>query len=329
MVFREAISKYFKGSVLKAFFKIDLSNIEKGIAEDSVKTKYVPVVLSALIQGLFILPAIIFLDSGILMSVLIPITMVTGSAWFAISLANMREKFESFGLELTTAMFDAFVTSLVILGLLTLVSLNTAFFEPLRIFAEPFWFIHLIAGILGTFVVFKVLFNVFSGALKYDINDAMLTGQNEAAERFFKKSLSLLHSSAENLRTGKGLEVANYYLGLSFYEIFSFVKQAEGNCGVPLDEMLRDSKELRGSPSMPQKKADKLSIKLIETFVSCCKNVEGAKATKSFESIKEEIASIKNNPNESQFVVDSRLSTIFEEIAELIEYQGGALFREK
>ena len=50
----------------------------------------------------------------------------------------------------------------------------------------------------------------------------MLTGQNEAAELFYKRSLSLLNRSAEYLRKGNRLEVSNYYVGIAFYEIFSF-----------------------------------------------------------------------------------------------------------
>ncbi|MCK5476574.1 MAG: hypothetical protein KAI55_01500, partial [Candidatus Aenigmarchaeota archaeon] len=213
-----------KKKILNTFFNIGLSNIEKEIADDSVKNKYRPGLINALISAILISPAILFLDVNILMSVLIPVTMVAGTAWFAISLANMKKKFENFGLELTANMFEAFVTSLALLGTLTLFSLTpTSLFAPIITIAEQYFVVRLISGILGILIILKLLFLVLIASLKYDINDTMLTGQNEAAERYFKKSLSLLYTASENLRAGKGIEVANYYIGLSFYEIFAFI----------------------------------------------------------------------------------------------------------
>ncbi|MCK5476572.1 MAG: hypothetical protein KAI55_01490 [Candidatus Aenigmarchaeota archaeon] len=333
MKLKEKISKFIdsviKKTFLKTFYSIELSNIEKEIAQDSIKFKYKPCIFNAIISGILIIPAILILDTNTLMSVLIPITMVVGSAWFAISLANMKKKFEDFGLELTTNMFEGFVTSLVMLGLLTLFSLMpNSLFAPITVIAKQYFIVCLISGILGTIVIFKLLFLVFAGALKYDINDAMLTGQNEAAERYFKKSLSLLHTASENLRAGKGIEVANYYIGLSFYEIFAFIQSA-GLMNGQLKGLMDGAHKLKRTPDMGQEEADKIALDLIRSFVSYCKNVEGVKAKKSFENIKEEFNCIENNENEPQAIVDTRLSTIVEEIAELLELEGESLFKER
>ena len=80
--------KIIKEIILKDFFKIDLSNIEKKIAIESVNEKYANCVKNALISAIFIFPAALFLETGILINVLIPITMVAGTAWFAVSLAD-------------------------------------------------------------------------------------------------------------------------------------------------------------------------------------------------------------------------------------------------
>jgi hypothetical protein len=317
-----------KKSILKSFFKIDLSNNEKEVAIDSIKNKYLVALRGALLSGLFTIPAILFLDTNVLISILIPITMVAGTAWFAISLANVKKKFEDFGLELTTNMFDSFVTSLILLGLLAMFSLLPSVFAPISTLGATLPYIEPISGVLGLIVVFRLIYNVFSGALKYDMNDAMLAGQNEVAERFFKKSLSLLHSSSENLRDGKGLEVANYYIGLSFYEIFAFIR-ASGVLNGSLSSLMKGAHKLKMNPAMGQEEADKIAISLIEKFASYCNNVDGHKAKKSFENIKDELRCLKENKNEPQMVVDTRLSTIFEEIAELLESEGDALFRSK
>lgn len=319
---------YIKNTILRTFFNIDLSNIEKEIAEASIKSKYATAVFYATISGILIIPAILFLDTGVLISVLIPITMVAGTAWFAISLANLKKKFENFGLELTTNMFESFVTSLLMLGLLTFFSLFSEFFLQITYLGDKYTSLKFAAAILGTYVVFRLLYNLFSGALKYDMNDAMLTGQNEVAERFFKKSLSLLHSSSENLRAGKGLETANYYIGLSFYEIFAFIRES-GVLNGKLKDLMEQALNLKRNPGMSQKQADIIAINLIENFVRLSKYVQGKKAQKSLENIMDELQCLKINKHESQIIIDTRLSTIFEEIAELLELQGESLFRKR
>lgn len=320
------IDSFVKKYILKSFFDIELSNVERDIALESIEYKYGRSIINSLVSAMMIVPAILFLDTGMLMSVLIPITMVAGSAWFAISLANMKKKFESFGLELTTNMFEAFLTSLVMLGTLTLFSLLPVVFAGISLMGQGYFFVKVISGVLGVAVVFRLLFCVFAGALKYDINDAMLTGQNELAERYFKKSLSLLHTSSENLRAGKGLAVANYYIGLSFYEIFAFIRASRIQNG-KLVKLMDGALLLKRNPDMSQKKADEIAMNLIGSFVGYCRNVEGMKTRKCFENLKEEFECLKNNKNEPQAIVDTRLSTIFEEIAELLELEGEALFK--
>ncbi|MBT4604263.1 hypothetical protein HOC01_01360 [archaeon] len=326
MALTKLLITFFNKHLLRDFFKVDLSGIERSIAVDSVKQKYAKGTGSAILSGIFLIPAILFLDTTVLVSVLIPITMVAGTAWFAISLANVRKKFEDFGLELTTDMFEAFAASLIMLAMLTFFSLLPLPKNHLITIAQTNQLIPILAAVLGICVVFRLLYKVFQGSVKYDINDAMLTGQNESAERFFKKSLSLLHTSADNLRSGKGLEVANYYLGLSFYEIYAFIQET-GILNGKLKGLMNKALLLKQNPTMEQLQADEISIDLIENFVFYSKNIEGQKSNKCFDHIKDELHCIKSNKDEPQEIVDARLSTIFSEIAELLELQGESLFK--
>ena len=82
--------------ILGRFYKIDLSNFEKRMADDAIVQKYVPSIKTALIYSVLLIPALLLLDTAIVISVLIPTTMVAGTAWFSVSLASMKKKFEDF-----------------------------------------------------------------------------------------------------------------------------------------------------------------------------------------------------------------------------------------
>lgn len=328
MVFENLVKKF----ILKNFFKIELSSIEKDIALEAIKKKYAPSIFTGLVQALLILPAILFLNTEIIVSVLIPVTIVAGTAWFSISLANIKKKFEDFGLELTTNMFESFFTSLLLLFALALLSLFKDYTMGITGLSAQYPFLDIVSAILASFVVFRMLYLIFIGAMKYDINDSMLSGQNEAAEKFFKKSLSLLHTAAENLRLGKGLQVANYYIGLCLYELFSYVKSMNSKnekLNGKMDASLKDANSLIFNPAMDQDKADKISLGLIEYFLGLCVNVNTTDSKKSYSAIKDEIECLKKNNDEEQSMTDTRFSIIFSEIANMLDAQGESLFIEK
>lgn len=314
--------------VLKTFFEIPLSSKERQIALESVDYKYVPAIKNSLIYLLTSLPAILFFDMGVIVSVLTPVTMVSGTAWFAVSLANMKKKFESFGTELTVDLFESFVTSLGLLLLIAIVAVNSSLLEFISIYRTDL--LTLISGVMAAMVVIRISLKIFLGALKYDINDAMLTGQAEAAEKFYKKSLSFFHQSAAALKSGKSLEVANYHIANSFYELFSYVKtkiKSDRISGKTIDGLLEIATKMKSSPSTDQKLIDKMSIKLIDSFLIICSGTDDTDAKKSINNIKLELSCIKNEKSyESQEMIDTRFASIFQEIAELIEEQGENLF---
>jgi hypothetical protein len=323
------IEKFMRGKILNRFFKISLTSIENEVAEDSIKLKYLPCIIEGIFKGLLILPAMLFLDMTVIISVLIPVTLVAGTAWFSISLANIKKKFENFGMELTIDIFKSFANSLVILILLASVSLLDFALEPLIEslikLTKHVFYLKLISAILGIYVVSDNIYKIFLGALKFDINDAMLAGQNEAAEKFFKKSLSFLNTTSKNLQSGKGLQVANYYIGLSFFEIFTYINTLK----LPkADKYIDMSNKLIFNPSMSQEKADKISIELIETFLSLIKNKKDENVLKSYDAICDELSNLKDKTkNEEQEMVDTRLSIVFQEISNMIDNSGETLFK--
>lgn len=329
------LEKLIRKYLLQNFFKIDLSNVEKAMANEAITHKYVPAIFRSILYSLFLLPSLLLLDTSIVVSVLIPTTMVAGTAWFSVSLASMKKKFENFGLELTIHLFVAFTLSLVMLFLATLTSLTHDLWINYVRAITANTFTNSIAALFALIVVGKLLFEIFAGSLKYDINDAMLTGQNEAAEKFFKQSLSILYTTSQHLRTGMQLQVANYSLGLAFYEVFNEIKKVRKGDSENIEILINTANKLINNPSMEQKEADKLVLGLIKSFVDSCTQDKDVAEHKSFKAIKDEIVCIERNipkgekdPGfEIQQTVDTRMSIVFSEMSNLLVEFGPGLFK--
>ncbi len=320
------IERFIRKIILKKLFAIELTSLENEITEESIKKKYTPAFQKSIMYGIASVVPLLFLDTTIVVNILIPITMVVWWARFAISLSSIKKKFENFWLELTKNLFEAFTISLTLLLMLTVVSLS-AFIRKPRIveikYLQAWKYLGLVIGIL---IITNIIYKMFIWAMKYDINDAMLTGQNEAAEKFYKKSLSLLHSVSASLRDKKSLEVANYYIGVAFTEIFESINISYND---KWKNDIEKSKELIKNPSISQKEADKKAIELIQQFLTYCINPIGNSSNKKIENIKEEVICIQNNTREKQEMKDTRFAVIFEEIASLIEEQWETLFKQK
>jgi len=338
------LNQLIRTKILRCFYDIPLSNFEKEMADDAIKHKYVPSLLTAFCYSMLLVPSLLLLDTAIVVSVLIPTTMVAGTAWFSVSLASMKKKFENFGMELTTHLFTAFVLSLIMLFFATLTSLTTVIWRPyIPESVESNSYILLGAAILAVCVVGKLLFSIFVGSLEYDINDAMLTGQNEAAERFFKQSLSLLFTTSQQLRQGMDLQVANYSLGLAFYEVFNNIKEIQVSTASKIDKLLKNANELIGTPAMEQKEADGIVLELISSFINVCVDDEDVRAHRSFEAIVFELDCLEKNHEKDEFdkngektkgyeiqeMVDTRMAIVFSEMSNLIEEFGPRLFNNK
>lgn len=330
------LKKLIKTKILGEFYRIDLSNFEKEMADEAVLYKYIPAISNSVLYSVFLIPSLLLLDTSIVVSVLIPTTMVAGTAWFSVSLASMKKKFEAFGMELTTHLFVAFTLSLTMLFLSTLTALTSDIWRNYIPAAANHPFVKLVSALLAVCVVGKLLYSIFAGSLKYDINDAMLTGQNEAAERFFKQSLSLLFTTSQQLRQGMNLQVANYSLGLAFYEVFNNIKEIKSSGLKDIESLLESSNSLIEKPSMKQEEADKIVLELIRSFVDSCDKRDDVTKHRSYQAIESELTCLANNigKNESddefeeQEMVDTRMAIVFSEMSNLIEEFGPSLFEE-
>ena len=318
-------TSFITNRILRRFFAIALSSNEQSVAKESVTKKYAIALKRTFFYCLLWVFPIVLLDTTTIVSVLIPITMVAWTAWFAISLANMKQKFEQFGLELTKNLFEAFSISLGLLFLLSIFSLAQEFWQPLISFL-PYYYIRKIAALIfGTIIIGNIIYKIFIGSIKYDINDSMLAGQNEAAENYYRKALSLLNLLSTHLQSGKPTDVANYYIGIAFFEIFNRMQQLIGN-SVELSTYINNANELIKEPWMKQQEADNIAISLIKIFVWYCRKPTDHLSQKSFQAINDELYCLENNTNESQHVTDTRLSVVFQEIATLLELEGESLF---
>ena len=319
--------------VLKSFHSISLSSKEKAIAVEAINDKYIPSITKSIFLSILLIPATFFLDTNIIISILIPITMVAGTAWFSVSLASMKEKFERFGLELTLDLFTAFVLSLIMLMILTVSSMTQFLWEGyISVFKDN---IYLLTGssLLGIIVVWNLIWSVFKGSLKYDMNDSMLAGQNEAAELFFKRSLSILFKTADLLRSNpKSNQVANYSLGVAFFEIYSYmlIIGLTSTTNTLVKESIKKSNKLINQPSMSVEKADKISKSLLAELIrEFIKPNSKITSDKSYIAILDELQCLETNENEDRAMIDLRLSVSLVEIATLLDTYGEKLFIEQ
>ncbi|NNJ84375.1 MAG: hypothetical protein HKP13_05485, partial [Gammaproteobacteria bacterium] len=124
------LKQFVRNVILGRFYEIALSTDERKLADDAVNHKYIRAIRQASFFSILLIPSLLLLDTEIVVSILIPTTMVAGTAWFAISLAAMKQKFEKFGTELTTDLFVAFTLSLMMLFLAALASLTMEFWKP-------------------------------------------------------------------------------------------------------------------------------------------------------------------------------------------------------
>lgn len=318
---------FLKNTILKNFFSVALTSHEKTIAHEAVIYKYEKALKNWLISGvLFILPVFYF-DTNVIVSVLIPITMVAGTAWFSISLANMKKKFDTFWLELTTNLFEAFSISLALLFVIASSSvireLDVTLHVPL---VETSNLLKIFAAWITIVIMWNIIYKIFIWSMKYDINDSMLGWQNEVAERYYRKSLSLLHNLSDSLRLPNWREVANYNLWVAFYEIFTFIQQLNLQ-NQNIDNYLRTANSLIKKPNISIWSADLIGIELVEAFLSMLDiSRKDEDLQKSIKAITDELTCLQTN-NEWQELTDTRFWVIFVEIASILELNGELAFK--
>ena len=321
------IEKFFRKWVFDNFLKIDLNPVEISIANDSLTSKYAQGLKTSLISGLFIFPTLLFVDTSVLSSVLIPITMVSGTAWFAVSLVNIKKKFEPFGNELTIDLYKAFMTSLIFLSLMTLVSLNPLMFTGITTWGKMFPWLSTVAGIVGTILVFKMIYDVFLGATKYDMNDSMLTGQSEAAQQFFTKSLDFSHQVTDLIRRDNNIQTTNYYISDGFSRILNTIAAIQDQRGKSSSKARKLNDEVLNvlkNPALSQKEVDKIFLNSLFGFKELLNKSSGSAKKIGYVDI--EIDCLKNNFKENDRIKALRYATIFTLLYEIITDEGQDIF---
>lgn len=321
------MEKFFRKFIFHNFFKIDLNPVEISIANDSLTSKYSQGLKTSLISGLFIFPTLLFVDTSVLSSVLIPITMVSGTAWFAVSLVNIKKKFEPFGNELTIDLYKAFMTSLIFLSLMTLVSLNPQIFARITIWGKMVPWLSMVAGIIGTVLVFKMIYDVFLGATKYDMNDSMLTGQSEAAQQFFTKSLDFSHQVTDLIRRDDNIQTTNYYISDGFSRIFNTIATIQDQRGKSSSKTRKLNDQVLTvlkNPALSQKEVDKIFLNSLYGFKELLNKNNGSAKKIGYVDI--EVDCLKNNFKENDRMKALRYATIFTLLYEIITDEGQDIF---
>ena len=151
------MERLLKEYILNQFLNIGLTSEEKDIADRAISKKYLPAMRKAFYLSILMIPSTIFLNTETIVSVLVPVTMVAGTAWFSVSLASMKKKFEKFGLELTLNLFTAFTLSLLLLFVITIASFTAFIWQPYVKSLENILIYRYISAILGSAVVFYLM----------------------------------------------------------------------------------------------------------------------------------------------------------------------------
>ena len=218
------------------------------------------------------LPALFFIDADNIQSVLIPVVFVSGTAWFAISLASMREALSDFGIQLTYDLLLSFIASLLVLFVIAVLAINPWIKDfVVHIVTqgneELAYGISIFSGVLAALMLARIFFKLISGTIKYNANDSMLSGQNEKAEIYFKRALSDLRRTAADLRRNLPLQLANYHLSwaLEYFclDLLKTKAHSKKSENTQLWEMVKVLQEIRANPDINQQQADKAFVTTI------------------------------------------------------------------
>lgn len=121
------------------------------------------------------------------------------------------------------------------------------------------------------------------------------------------------------------MEIANYYLGTAFFEIFSNIKSTN-LMTEQIDTCIKKSQALIKHPTITQNEADDIAIDLINQFLLLCINPVTDTTHKNIAAIHDELECLENNDGEGQEMSNTRFAIIFQEIASLLEGQVETLF---
>ena len=327
---------YFVNRLLKDLLAIKtLSDTDRHRVVKAVKDKYGPALVSAIGILLFMLPALFFIEAESIQGVLIPVVFVSGTAWFAISLASMRDDLSDFGIQLTYDLLVSFISSLLVLFIIVVLAINPWIkgFIVSTITqgdAELANGISIVSGILAALGLARIFFKLISGTIKYDANDSMLSGQNEKAEIYFKRALSDLRRTAADLRRNLPLHLANYHLSwaLEYFclDLLKTKAHSKKSKNIQLREMVKVLQEIRANPDINQLQADKAFVTTIKIIMEQISGNGREEQKEELSEYYEIVAHINNgveylegDRSKNSAIQDARFARVLDLLSDLTE----------
>ncbi|MBT3864492.1 hypothetical protein HOE67_03160 [Candidatus Peregrinibacteria bacterium] len=247
---------------------------ESGIIEESITDKYIPATRNAVLCTLLGTPGVLIMsDPSKIFFLLTIIASVTGIAWFQMSLKEVKSKFSIFGVELTKDMLEAFVTTVLITTLTAGHSLfseetstimrwaQEANLDVSQILESTYFKVgsKIATAIVGLRIVINKL---IVPVIKFDANDAMLTGSADSAKKFYEESISALREASKVLKGKHSLEAANLQISTALNNYYEYLLQMKA----PIPEHLNENalQELTDNPTIAQKDFDEKVMPILK-----------------------------------------------------------------
>lgn len=319
-------------TVFKDFYSAEITPVEENIATGGIKEIFTPVILRALFWASLGLPAVITLNTTNVSLFLTPIAFIAGTAWFIISLSTIKNKFKDFSADITKNIFESFLTSLFLMLFIALIALNSSAFIPNVVFpGHVMYFIKIISAILASIVAIRIVYLIVVGSIQYATNDAMLTGQRELMQEYYRRSLSFLFHVADLIRRESDVKVTNYYISDAFSRVFNIAKNyikkelKEGHeKKLKTIEQLNDNAlEVLSNPEKNQEKIQKTFFKLLTGFKKLLN--PNNKAAQKINYIDIEYKCLSKE-NDSPRATALRYATVFALIYEILQDEGEDIF---
>ncbi len=238
---------------------------EATILESSTRRKWVPALRNSALQAALASPGILLSDPEKVQFFLLVISSITGFAWFSVSLKEVKKKFTEYGIELTEDLLEACLTAILIFAVISGYGIGSEVLDHVQNLIESAGFnIHAFiespvfrtSAICASLAVgVRMIGNLIKATIKFDANDALLTGTSDIARRFFETSLSSLRSTAQTLSSQHDLQAANYQIILAIQSFNDYLQKI----GYPSKNLLKDE-SLKQLVSMPQADFDQKMI---------------------------------------------------------------------
>jgi len=329
---RKYIEKHLITTVFKDFYSADITPVEENIATNGIKEIFTPVILRALCWAALGLPATITLDTSNVSLFLTPIAFIAGTAWFIISLSTIKLKFKNFSVDITKNIFESFLTSLFLMLFIAVIALNSSIFAVKMIFPELIMYYLKIASVLlASTVAIRIVYLIVIGSIQYATNDAMLTGQRELMQEYYRRSLSFLYLVADLIRKESDVKVTNYYISDAFSRIFNIAKnyvkkQSKQNYGKKLEEienLNNKALEVLSCPEKNQEKIQHIFYSLLTGFKDLLN--PNNKAAQKINYINIEYQCLEKG-HDSPRATALRYGTVFALIYEILQDEGEDIF---